>query len=333
MVDLRHLAKRLFDVTLQAREVFDIPILKVSGYGEFLLLPGGAKLLKQLSGLYERIQIITNATRLNENIVSRLADIPGLHVCVSLDGHTPELNYCRTADPGIIGRILRNIAILRNYKIPVEVNAVLTRHNTDRFFDFIKYLSDRYDRLTCYPFPVRGREELSALGPEASEKIVPLLDKHGSVSNVLPPKAYLRRLVSFIYAGKRESKCYVGYGNLGIDPDGDIVVCACSLLRSVGNVLEEDPRLALERRASHPLFHKFLFEPLSFPACSRCFTHYEIINLYLDGNLSSKEMSGVDLFGGERARRRLQELKSRLKPGLQPSGSNRPAMNAPEARV
>jgi MoaA/NifB/PqqE/SkfB family radical SAM enzyme len=313
-IDLNKLKDDSMRISLLAQDFFDIPILKISGYGEFFVLPETIKLLKSVSPYYERIQIITNATRLDERYISRLSEIPGINICISLDGHTPELNFCRTTNKKLIDKILDNIEILRKYKIPVEVNSVLTKYNISKFIEFIDYLSKRYDSLICYPFPVRGEDELSALGPENAERLIPLLDSDKYGSRILPPRAYVERLISFVSNRKRQDRCFIGYSNLGIDPAGNILICACNIKKAIGNIFIEDPLLAMKRRMSHPLFYKFFFPNLSFNGCIKCFTHYEIINLYLDGTLTLKEIARIPLFSGKKTQKRLKELKNKLNP-------------------
>lgn len=313
-VSLKRFPQIFLDFTARVQKLFDLPILKVSGYGEFLVLPRAKELLDGISTLFERIQIITNATKLSERVIAGLAEIKGVNICVSLDGHTPELNYCRTTNERIIHKVLRNIEILRRYGLPVEVNTVLTQYNTSRFMEFISYLSQRYDRLICYPFPVRGNTSLSALGPKSAESLVSVMEKFEDLANVLPPRAYLERLISFITKGRRQQKCLVGYAHLGIDPAGHIPVCACNVPISTGNIFLEGFDLALARRASHPLFYRFFFPKTSFPGCRECFTHYEITNLYLDGTISLSEIREIPLFAGKRTQQRLRELRDLFHP-------------------
>jgi MoaA/NifB/PqqE/SkfB family radical SAM enzyme len=313
-VDLNKLKDDCLRASLLAQDFFDIPILKVSSFGEFFLLPATIDFLRSVSARYERIQIVTNATRLDENTICRLSEIPGINIGVSLDGHTPELNACRTRNQAIIDKILDNIGILRKYKVPVEINSVLTKSNTRHFIDFVDYLSDRYDHLLCYPFPVRADDGLRALGPENAEALAPLLEPAKGYSRLLPHSAYIKRLLSFIATGKRQDKCYVGYSNLGIDPVGSILVCACNMKKPIANIFAQDPTIALGRRASHPLFYKFFFSRILFKQCFECFPSYEIINLCLDGIISLEEMGQVPLFSGPKTQNRLAELKARLNP-------------------
>ena len=310
--DLNELEHSLERVSLLAQGAFDIPIIKISGYGEIFLLPNILKILKALSKSYERIQVITNATLLSKDIISRLSKIPGIDVCVSLDGHTPELNASRTTNSLLIKKVLNNISRLRDYKIPVEVNSVLTKYNISGFIEFINYLSDRYDSLTCYPFPARGSASLSALGPQNTKKLLPLVDSYQRFSNVLPPIQYIKRLLSFINESARRDKCYVGYVNLGLEPDGNIPVCACSIKTPLGNIFEQDTVRALKKIKLSPILHKFLFKELSFENCSGCFTHYEVINLFLDGTITLDEIKKIPLFGGQRTQKNLQALKKQL---------------------
>lgn len=312
IADLDKLESNVKKISLLAKDVFDIPILKISGYGEFFLLPQALQILKIMQKNYERIQIITNATLLNEGIISKLSQIAGINVCVSLDGHTPDLNAARTKNRNLIKRILNNIQLLRRHDIPVEINSVLTRYNISGFVKFIKYLSDRYDKLICYPYPVKGVNDLSVWGEKCAEKLLPLLNSYKRFLSVLPHKEYIKRLISCVRGGGRQNKCYVGYANLGIEPDGDVLICACSIRQPLGNVFNQDALSVLKQRSSHPAFYKFLFKEFSFKECRQCFTHYEIINLYLDGTITLEGISKIPLFSGVRTKEALQQIRGEL---------------------
>lgn len=312
--DLGRLGFNLKKISLLARSVFDIPILKISGCGESFLLPSLLQILKAMENNYERIQIITNATLLNEDIISKISKIAGINVCVSLDGHSPRLNASRTKNALLIKKILNNIRLLRRYNIPVEINSVLTKYNISDFAEFIKYLSDTYDKLICYPFPVRGVEDLSVLGEKNAGKLLPLLRSYKRFSSILPHKEYIKRLIFFISNRGRQDKCYVGYANLGIGPNGNILICACNLGGGLGNIFNQGPITALKQRKSHPIFYKFLFKELSFKECRQCFTHYEIVNLYLDGTITLEEISKIPLFSGVKTKETLKEIKNELNP-------------------
>jgi MoaA/NifB/PqqE/SkfB family radical SAM enzyme len=311
-IDIEEQRKRLQESIHYSQAYFDIPILKLSGYGEFFLLPQPIPLLKEWSNHYDRIQVITNGTKLNQRRIRQLSDIPNLIVCISLDGHTPESNCCRTADPRILHTIFQNIEYLRNSGIPVEINSVLTKFNSPLFPDFLSFLRKHFDGLICSPFPVRGKHLAHLREPEPGKRLQPLLESYPEFSPLLPPKPYLQRLISFMESGLRVHKCYVGYTALGIDPAGDILVCACNVKWPIANLWREGLERAFQKRILSPNFHKFYFPEISFSGCRTCFTHYEVLNLFLDGTISLEEIGRLPMFGGPKTQIRLQELKTQL---------------------
>ena len=313
-IDLDRLSEKLETAIKHSQHYFDIPIMKLSGYGEFLLLPDAIDILKRISKNYERVQVMTNGLILNEKIISELASIRGINICVSVDGHTTEMNKARNLSESSVKRIFRNISLLEKHGIPVEINSVLTKDNISVFGSFLSFLSDNYDSVTCYPFPVRGiqNKDIWVYGEEYAKELKSLLELGDEEKNVLPHIEYLRKLISFLKNKKRIDKCYVGYVNLGLEPSGTIPVCACSISKSVGNVSLQGAR-AFKKRKDSEVFASFLSPKIEFNECYRCFTHYEIINLYLDGTISLGDISRISLFSGPNTKRILIRLKNKIK--------------------
>lgn len=285
-------------------------ILKLSGYGEITLIKDFISLIPR--GM--PVQLITNGLLLTKPIVQQIAALGNVHVCISLDGHTRELNQTRTESTSVHGRVLRNLVHLADAKVPTEINSVLTRNNTAKFASFLEFLNGLFPAgLTCYPFPLRQFGDLNIDGLRPSLEDIEafrctVVEEYDQYSSVLPPKAYLRRLLQFLKTGRRSWACYVGASNVGVVPSGAIVKCACGVSDELGNVFT-NPADAFQARQQST--RELISEPdrLLAPNCAKCFTHYEMVNLFVDNEISLKELQAVRIYGEPSVQRTLLEMK------------------------
>ncbi len=287
----------------------DAPILKISGYGEVLLIEGIVELLRG----YERvIQIMTNGKELDRV----LPDIreSRINLCISLDGHTQELNRARAKTEKHQNRVVDNLLAVSELQIPVEINSVLTKYNTGDFFEFLDWLLHKNVHCLVYPFPVRNNYLYGRgndLYPERRDikrfsKCV--LETYDEYQDILPPYPYMERLTAFLHQRKRSEKCYIGLINFCVDPQGNILKCCCGWNEIIGNIFDENQAL--------PSFSEKMVHDTNFPAgCADCFTHYELVNCFLDGEIPLDDMMRVKLFREEAVRERLVFLKKIVENG------------------
>jgi MoaA/NifB/PqqE/SkfB family radical SAM enzyme len=286
------------------------PILRLSG-GEILSLPGGIDLIERVADDWERIQVLTNATLLRSDMLARLQDIQSINLCCSVDGHTPQLNRLRTTNPQVANRIIEGVLGAIRARIPVEVYMVLTRQNAHAVLDFARFLAalPRSADLRLFPFPVRGKVA-EGLRPTADQlhALSDLLEAFDELSNVLPPRAYLERLREFYHTPKRSHRCRIPLVYLQTFDDGVVASCSNCWAISLGNMRDGDYPLRQIGRAN---IHKlFLRTPPRVDFCASCFTPFDVVNLYIDGDCSIEELASIDLFSSAGVRARLQELRT-----------------------
>jgi len=287
----------------------DYAIIKLFGYGEFTLLPRFLDLIKKYheNHISKSIQLISNGTLLNEPIVKELSEISMLNMCISLDGPVPEMNSCRTKSKKLLKKVLDNISLIIEYGIPLEINSVLTVQNTATFDKLLEYLNSLDGKVISFPFPVRPFPELdnSNLFPNSIhiEKFKSnVIGNYEIYSHVLPPKEYLNRLVEFMEKGERKWNCYVAYANIGVDQDGNLLLCACGPKKTLGNIFEKSHSTFAKKRNIKP--------KIRWEGCDYCFNHYELLNLYFDNLIELGSLTKIPSLNYDSVRNRLNYLKS-----------------------
>lgn len=284
-------------------------IFKISGYGEITLLKNFLKILPK----NKVCQIITNGSLLNKKIINEIAAIPNTYVCISFDGHTAKMNSQRVRSLHVQEAIISNIKYLVKKKIPIEINSVLTNKNTKDFYKFLSFLKKLSGNITCYPFPVRqfGNKTNSEIKPNKNdilkfqETVVNNYDKY---QNILPPKAYLLRLIKFYKQGQRLWTCYVPLFNLGLIPKGEIVDCPCGANTIKCHLFSKNLKNEINKK------NELISTPKNFLSakCKNCFTHYEVINLYLENKIKYKSLKKISLFNTKTVFDRLKEIKKKV---------------------
>lgn len=286
------------------------PILKLSG-GEIFLVPEFMRLLPILCERFDVVQVLTNGTRLNDATIARLSTFKNLHLQVSLDGHTFEMNRFRFTSPGSFGTALDGLLRSVRARLPVEVNTVLTAANIGGFWDFVTYLHCAVsERALVCPFPVRGNPDMLPSQKQVEEFCLKMPEAYADHETLLPPVAYMADLCECLRIGRRRSGCSVPYAVVGSSGDGTLDTCTCGPVKALGNVLAGDGSAALdqiEKDASYASVQNLSLMP---NCCDDCFTHYDIINLFIEGAITELEMAKLPFYGTPRIIAELRAVKA-----------------------
>lgn len=320
-VDLKHGGdgwKRAGEVLEQCRRLGQAPILRFAG-GEIMALPGSIEFIEREAVHWERVQILTNATFLERDI-ERLRRLESLNLCCSVDGHTVELNQERTPNRKWAQRIIDGTRAAIAAGVPVEIYTVLTRHNVQAIDEFANWLFElpRTADLRLYPFPVRG-EVGDRMRPTPGDyaALSRVLDDYSRLAPILPPRAFLERLLDFCLTERRSFRCRVPLSFLQTFDDGVVASCSNCWASPLGNMLEND---AVLQQVGTANIHKlFLRDPPRFPFCKTCFTPFDVVNVYLDGLCSLDDICAMNLYSAPGAGERLQRLKAAWSEGT-PTG-------------
>ena len=303
----------------------DAPLLRISG-GEILALPGGVDFVAEAAESWHRVQVLTNGIGLHGETLETLSRIAGLNLCISIDGHTAESNHLRTSNARWAGRILDGLRAALDAGIPVEVYTVLTTANAGDLLSFARWLNDlpRSVDLRLLPFPVRGdAAERFAPGPEALESVESILENAQELRAILPPRAYLERLASFLRNGRRSNRCRGPLSFVQSFDDGTIASCSNCWAAPLGNILEDEGVFDVFGEA--PIHRIFLRDPPRFPFCRGCFTPFDVVNVWIDGDCTDEELFGMDLYSSAPAQERMRLLAAAWRDGGAAAVRSRPA--------
>ena len=303
--DFFELGKKVLHET---NKIMDYKILKISG-GEIFLYSDLVDFIKSIHKKYTAIQLLTNAMAVTPEKIKELASLDNVYFQISLDGIDGNTNFARNSNDLVVKKILENITCILDNGMGLEINCVLTKHNTGSFEKILEYFKD-YKNFVIVPRPVRG-EPRSILNFDEKQirdfkKIV--IDEYDKYQGILPPKKYIERLISVMENGYRGLNCYVPFYVIGSDNYGNINTCTrADDLPLIGNVFTDQIKIAKTFENNKN------YNPDSRPEpCSYCIIQYEMMNLYTDGLIDKKEMQKIPSFKIPGVMERVDEIKKNL---------------------
>lgn len=263
---------------------FKPDVLKISG-GEIFIVPEMVGFIEDVSRDYSSVQILTNGSLLDRKKLRKIADIGNVSFQVSLDGATFETNAARARSKAMHERVMEAIGSIRDYGFPLEINCVLTKHNTGRFGETVEYFSG-FEKTKIYPRPVRGKPR-DVLFPEREQSLEFERYCERTESHVLPPKPYLKRVSTVLSGGCRQWPCYVPEFVLGTDCYGRVKSCTgIEDHNDIGAVFS----WKFDLRNKAPVCAPFT------GICGECINQYEMYNLFVDGEITASTLKAEGFF-------------------------------------
>jgi len=279
-------------------------VFKVSGYGEVSLWPYLVNAMKLFSTSFPSLQVMTNGT-MSKQLFEGLSEIENLVFCITIDNHKIQSNRHRNKQKEHLHKRMINFAkevILKKRKL--EINCVLSSSNIDNFPEFLLYAQDHFlGEIMVMPFPVRPFAGLNSFVQSANTKQIDyaakqIFSRYNDFDMVLPSLAYMERLFEFMCRGERTFPCYVPAFNYGVGPKLKHLSCAC-----LGHTKPSDDLSNITDLSQNNI----LLDVSSFRQqriskgyvdrrCKYCFTHYEILNLYLEGIIGKHDMLKIPSF-------------------------------------
>jgi haloacid dehalogenase superfamily, subfamily IA, variant 1 with third motif having Dx(3-4)D or Dx(3-4)E len=291
---------------------FDISILKLSG-GEIFALKDILNFISKEARHYHAVQIITNGTLLNLDIIRSLKQIPNLSIQLSLDCHLMDGNSYRTKSEKIFKKVLDNLNLLIRCHIPVEINCVLTDQNTHFFKAFVEYVLDLHpEHVVILPFPVRGKERnLYFPRKDQLAEIEEIIQHYEQYEAVLPPKIYLKHMVDFIVHRKRAGSCYIPQIAIGCFDDGTITPCPNYWFESMGCLLNQEEFDTSDYYKKSKVYSILQREKVCLEGCRNCFTPWELLNYYMEGTITIEELCKLPLYRLPKVKKDLLKIKEK----------------------
>ncbi|MEU5977728.1 radical SAM protein [Streptomyces sp. NPDC047315] len=292
----------------------DSPIMRLSG-GEFFWLKGSTEFVAECSARYEVVQVITNGVFLTPPRLRTLAGLGNVQLCLSLDGHTLQLNSHRLPPKQhrLFDVIMGHLDDAVELGIPIEIQSVLTDANVTAQADFAQFLLERYGSgVMLYFFPVRG-ETRASHAPPLGDHFATLVERYDELEPVLPPRAFVEHIGNQLKTGVRTLRCYATATMVQLFGQGDVSCCPYAWLKPMGNI-KEQPELISEQFGKHQHYEMFMQSRPRFPFCKSCTGPIDVVNLYLFGIITESEIARCAPYAGPRALARLRELKATFEP-------------------
>jgi MoaA/NifB/PqqE/SkfB family radical SAM enzyme len=302
------LGLRLGRIAAAAGTDLQLPIIKVTG-GEIFLVRGIMEFLAHLSTHFATVVVQTNGMLLDAPKVAEMKRWGNACLQISLDAVSFEGNSYRSPTPELHEKMMGRMYETLDAGIPTEIYCVLNDRSLPHLEDTLRSLRRYESHVVVHPFPVRGPEN-GRFFPRAKqvETLRRIMENFDEYASMLPPKAYFARLLRFFAEGGREFRCHLPRFAFSTFDDGVLTSCPNIWFNKVGNVLEEDPREVTDRISEIP-FHQLLLAPKPrLDACKRCFTPWDMLSLYVDGEITLDELCGTPMYAAPASRARIEEI-------------------------
>ena len=249
-----------------------IPFFSFTG-GEPLLRPDLEKMIRFARRLGLQVNLITNATLVDERRARSLAS-SGLETAqVSVESSDPALHDELCRSPGAHERTLRGIRLLRQAGIDVQTNTTLSAPNASEAAampEFLAGLGIRRFAMNLYiPGEAGGaREELFlpyTRAPELVEAVRAEARRLGLDFSWYSPLPHCH--YNPVARGLGNKSCAAMDGLLSVSPSGDVLPCS-SYAQPMGNLLERPFReIWFSERAQ--FFKQKRYAPVECAGCDR----------------------------------------------------------------
>jgi len=265
----------------------DAPVLKISG-GEIFMIDGILDFIKEQSKYFPLLQILTNATMLNENYLDQLQEMGNIIFQVSLDGHTFDMNKTRFRTEAQFNRVTKTINSIIDRGFFIEINTVINPSNIKNMKNFMDHLVSLDGNIRVFPYPVRWVENFEI--DKKDLEILEAISTDKKYGKIMPLNIYMNKMIELLRS-KRTFPCFVPKVILGVSESGPIRKCACGI--SGTNMIYDgidfdkmiEPMIVGEENA------------LISNLCDTCFTNYDFYNLLLgvEGKTENLEQLFFDI--------------------------------------
>jgi MoaA/NifB/PqqE/SkfB family radical SAM enzyme len=286
------------------------PVVKLSG-GEILIVEGIQRLLEETSAWYETVVVLTNGIPLTRSWCRRLADLGNVVLQVSLDATRLPGNSYRCPDAPLHEAFMERLRGILESDLEVEIYLVLHDRSITTLGETLEDLRPWAGRVSVFPFPVRGPSRGAFQPrPEQHAALFQVLDRADRYAGLLPSPAYLDRLRRFYAEGGRRFRCHLPRVAFTAFDDGTATSCPNIWFNHAGNLLQR-PVEEVYRALGEAPFRKLLLAPAPrIDACHACFTPWDPVSLYFEGELALEDVARIPMYRGERTLAALAAIKA-----------------------
>jgi sulfatase maturation enzyme AslB (radical SAM superfamily) len=295
---------------VEATNAWDVPVIKVSG-GELFLVRGIDDFIAYLSRKFSTVVVMTNGLLLTAKRIKRLKQIENIVLQVSLDSTRYAGNSYRTPDIEVHRTLMNRIHTILQSGIKLEVYLVLH----DRSIADIEYtlndLATYAGQVLVFPFPVRGpdREKFLPRDRESYNPLERVVEHANRFGSILPAHPYLEKLWRVMIERERAFRCHLPRIAFTSFDDGTITSCPNIWFNKVGNIIESSHKEVLGNLTnSH--FRKLLLSPKPrILSCKRCFSPWDVLSMYMEGELTLAELARIPMYANDRVLDRLSSKR------------------------
>jgi MoaA/NifB/PqqE/SkfB family radical SAM enzyme len=285
-----------------------LPIIKLTG-GEIFWIRGIMDLLRDVAKRYATVVIQTNGMLVTEEMCSEIKSWGNACMQISLDAVSYEGNSYRSASERQHELVWGSIRRILDAGLPTEIYLVLNDRSFPWLADTLEKLLPWKDNLVVCPFPVRGPDkERFYPKPEQIAFLDEVLARFDHYGPVLSPKAYLLRLRRFLIEGGRSFRCHLPRFAFTTFDDGTVTPCPNIWFNSLGNVLKENAAEVVAKIGSNAFYQILLAERPRIDACKGCFTPWDMLSMFLDGEVSLDELCRTPMYSAPESRRRIEAV-------------------------
>lgn len=126
-----------YDILQQCREMKVLHI-NISG-GEPMLHPNFLDFIKKCNAYNFSVNVLSNLTLLNEEIVVEMQKNPLLGVQTSLYSMKKDVHDDITKMPGSYEKAIRGIMLLKKYNIPLQISCPIMKQNQNEYDDVVEW--------------------------------------------------------------------------------------------------------------------------------------------------------------------------------------------------
>jgi len=201
--------QRLHNIIERVADNLGAPLLKLTG-GEIFIIKGIFDFIEEIAPNHAVLVLQTNALPLTDDRLERLAKIDNVVLQITLDSSVYKGNSYRVGALSLHEKLLKRTRAAVASGIPLEIYTVLTDRSVEHLEPFVAWCDAFPENKPQFmPFPVRGPDsERFKVRPDQYHHIDNLRELREKHPAVMPPSAYVERLISFYRSNGREWRCH-----------------------------------------------------------------------------------------------------------------------------
>ena len=272
------------------KDSFGAPYLKVTG-GEIM------DFLKEMSSCHEVLVVQTNGMLVKDEHLQAFLDWGNVVIQISLDSHLYEGNSYRVPDRDVHDRLMARITAILESGLPTEIYGVINDRSVGDLTATAEWLTGFKKPPVYTPFPVRGPDAADfKIRDDQIVHIENLVARFDEFRSVLGPRAYFNRLLSFYRHGERRYRCHLSRLVISSFSDGVVTACPNIWFSQLGNAVEGDWEAIARKVGKTGLYQALLSPRPRLDACKGCFTPWDVLSMYVDGEITADELAATPAY-------------------------------------